>query len=181
VAGRRGRRARCPIIPGLRAARLAARHERCNVARGARADRARGGETALDIDLIASRLIATVDWLGRQPALRELSVGCFGASTGGAASLISAARRPDRVRAVVSRGGRVDLAGRWLAAVKAPTLLVVGAKDIDVLAINQHALRELKVEKRMEVVGGATHLFDEPGALEEVSRIAASWFLTFLR
>ena len=133
-----------------------------------------------DIDLISGRLIAAIDWIGRQPRLRALHLGCFGASAGGAAALISAARRPDRVRAVVSRGGRVDLSGRYLAQVKAPTLLVVGARDIDVLAINQHALRELHVEKRLEVIAGATHLFDEPGALEEVSRVAAGWFLTFL-
>jgi putative phosphoribosyl transferase len=134
-----------------------------------------------DIDLLADRLVGVVDWTGRQPALRDLGLGCFGAGAGGAATLIAAAQRPDRIRAVVSRGGRVDLAGRWLARVKASSLLIVGARDVEIEAINQHALRELKVEKRLEVLAGASHLLEEPGAIEEVSGIAGGWFTTFLR
>jgi len=133
------------------------------------------GEHRFDIDLLARRVIAAVDWLARGPAA-HLAIGLFGASTGAAAALVAAAARPDEVAAVVSRGGRPDLAGPALPLVRAPTLLIVGGADEVVLALNQHALEILRAEKRLVVVPGATHLFEEPGALEQVARLAADWF-----
>jgi len=133
-----------------------------------------------DIVLLARRLVAAVDWL-RQTAAPELSVGLFGASTGAAAALVAAAERPDDVRAVVSRGGRPDLAGPALARVRAPTLLIVGGRDPQVLELNRLALEALgAVEKQLVIVPGATHLFEEPGALDEVARLAADWFTRHL-
>jgi dienelactone hydrolase len=133
-----------------------------------------------DVALLGRRVIATIDWLGADPAVGQLPVGCFGASTGAAAALIAAAERPQRVGAVVSRGGRPDLAGEALARVTAPTLLIVGGNDLDVLRLNQHALRMLAGEARLEIVPGATHLFEEPGALERVAVLARDWFLRHL-
>jgi len=129
-----------------------------------------------DIDLLAGRLIGAVDWLRRGPA-SSTDLGLFGASTGAGAALVAAAARPDDVSAVVSRGGRPDLAGEALAHVRAPTLLIVGGHDEVVLELNRRAL-ELSgtAEKRLVVVPGATHLFEEPGALEGVARLAADWF-----
>jgi dienelactone hydrolase len=133
-----------------------------------------------DIGLLARRLIGAVDWLTARFGV-ELRVGVFGASTGAAAALVAAAERPNRVAAVVSRGGRPDLAGPALERVLAPTLLIVGGADTHVLALNRQATGRLAAEHRLEVVAGAGHLFEEPGALEEVARQAAAWFVTYLR
>jgi len=129
-----------------------------------------------DIDRLAARLVDAVAWLGQQGPLAELPVGCFGASTGAAAALVAAARRPGDVAAVVSRGGRPDLAGELLAEVAAPTLLIVGGRDEEVLAMNQQASARLGGPWHLEVVPGATHLFEEAGALEQVARLAGEWF-----
>jgi putative phosphoribosyl transferase len=133
------------------------------------------GEHRFDIDLLAGRVIAAVDWL-RSNSATSLPVGVFGASTGAAAALVAAAERPDEVYAVVSRGGRPDLAGEALVRARAPTLLIVGGADPQVLELNREALELLRAEKRLVVVPGATHLFEEPGALDEVARLAADWF-----
>jgi putative phosphoribosyl transferase len=133
-----------------------------------------------DIALLGGRVIATIDWLTSEPATKDLRVGCFGASTGAAAALIAAAERPERVGAVVSRGGRPDLAGEALRRVTAPTLLVVGGNDIEVLRLNELALAALAGEARLEVVPGAGHLFEEPGALERVAVLSRDWFLRHL-
>lgn len=129
-----------------------------------------------DIDLLSERVGEALDWVSRQAALDGLSIGLFGASTGAAAALVAAVARPGRVAAVVSRGGRPDLAAECLPQVQAPTLLIVGSEDLDVLELNRHALRALHCQKRLEVVPGATHLFDEPGTLESVAELAAAWF-----
>jgi putative phosphoribosyl transferase len=129
-----------------------------------------------DIGLLANRLIGISDWLQDNPATQALKVGCFGASTGAAAALITAAERPELVKAVVSRGGRPDLAGPALHRVKAPTLLIVGGNDEPVIALNLQALKALPGEKKLEIIPGATHLFEEPGALEKVARLARQWF-----
>lgn len=129
-----------------------------------------------DIPLLASRLMLATDWLARRHETHLLPVGYFGASTGAAAALAAAAERPD-IKAVVSRGGRPDLAGAALAQVKAPTLLIVGGSDTEVLALNEAALRRLHCPKRLSVVPGATHLFEEPGTLEMAIGLAASWFV----
>lgn len=133
-------------------------------------------EYRFDIPLLSSRLIGAIDWLHGEPATSALPVGLFGASTGAAAALCAAAERQDAVRAVVSRGGRPDLACDALERVKAPTLLIVGELDPDVIRLNQLAVERLACEHRLIVVPGATHLFDEPGTLEEVARHAADWF-----
>ncbi|GAA0644093.1 dienelactone hydrolase family protein [Streptomyces thermocarboxydovorans] len=129
-----------------------------------------------DIDLLAGRLAATIDWLERRPDTADLPVGLFGASTGAAAALVAAAERPERVSAVVSRGGRPDLAGGALELVTAPVLLIVGGNDQTVLNLNREAAARLRATHEIHVVPGATHLFPEPGALEEVARAAAGWF-----
>ena len=133
-----------------------------------------------DVALLGRRVIATIDWLDADPTVGQLPVGCFGASTGAAAALIAAAERPERVGAVVSRGGRPDLAGQALRRVTAPTLLIVGGNDIEVLRLNRQALGMLAAEARLEIVPGATHLFEEPGALERVALLARDWFLRHL-
>ena len=133
-----------------------------------------------DIPLLARRLIDTIDWLKALPATATFDVGLFGASTGAAAALIAAAARPERVRAVVSRGGRPDLADAALARVHVPTLLIVGAWDTEVIELNETAARRLACEHRVFLVPRATHLFEEPGALEEVSRLATAWFSLYL-
>ena len=129
-----------------------------------------------DIRLLAGRLVGVTDWLTQYPDTRELRIGYFGASTGAAAALVAAARRPEAVGAIVSRGGRPDLAGPALARVRAPTLLIVGGNDFEVVELNRRALALLRCEKQLEIVPGATHLFEEPGALEEVARLAREWF-----
>jgi pimeloyl-ACP methyl ester carboxylesterase len=131
------------------------------------------GELRFDITLLARRLLAAVEWLRSV----GLPIGLFGASTGAAAALVAAAERPDEILAVVSRGGRPDLAAAALTRVRAPTLLIVGGRDELVLELNQQALAQLPGEKQLVVVPGATHLFEEPGALEEVARLAADWFV----
>jgi dienelactone hydrolase len=133
-----------------------------------------------DVGLLGDRVVATIDWLAGDEATRDLTVGCFGASTGAAAALIAAASRPERVGAVVSRGGRPDLAGDALRRVTAPTLLIVGGNDPEVLELNRMALAALPGEARLEIVPGATHLFEEPGALERVALLARDWFLAHL-
>jgi dienelactone hydrolase len=134
-----------------------------------------------DIDLLAERLVAATDWLSQQPETAHLPIGYFGASTGAAAALVAAAERPELVRAIVSRGGRPDLAGPALARVRAPTLFIVGSRDQLVIELNRAALDQLPVEnKRLEIIPGATHLFEEPGTLEEVARLARDWFLSYL-
>ena len=129
-----------------------------------------------DIPLLATRLIGATDWLARHPDTRALRFGYFGASTGAAAALVAAAERPQQIDAVVSRGGRPDLAGPALERVRAPTLLIVGGNDFPVIEMNQAALVQLRCEKRLVIVPGATHLFEEPGALLEVARLAREWF-----
>jgi pimeloyl-ACP methyl ester carboxylesterase len=131
-----------------------------------------------DIALLAERLIEVIDWIARQEP--DLPIGLFGSSTGAAAALLAAGHRPERVAAVVSRGGRPDLAGPALADVESPTLLIVGARDRQVIELNRRALEELPCEKKMVIVPRATHLFEEPGALEEVGKLAADWFVSHL-
>jgi putative phosphoribosyl transferase len=134
-----------------------------------------------DIDLLARRLVGIVDWLSTTPETAPDPIGCFGASTGAAAALIAASMRPDLVKAVVSRGGRPDLAGRHLRAVMCPTLLIVGGNDQPVIPLNQQALEQITApEKRLEIVPGATHLFEERGALDEVARLAGAWFARYI-
>jgi putative phosphoribosyl transferase len=141
---------------------------------------ARTGHLRFDIALLAERLAAATDWLRADPRTSRLAIGYFGASTGGGAALAAAADRPADVGAVVSRGGRPDLAGAALPRVQAPTLLIVGGHDEPVIGMNREALARLRCEKRLEIVPGATHLFEEPGALEEVARLAAGWFARHL-
>jgi putative phosphoribosyl transferase len=133
-----------------------------------------------DIPLLAERLVAATRWLGQESSTRALEVGHFGASTGGGAALVAAAAEPDRVGAVVSRGGRPDLAGRALPLVRAPTLLIVGGRDLQVLELNRAAMARMQAETRLEIVPGASHLFEEPGTLEVVARLARDWFLRYL-
>ncbi len=140
----------------------------------------RTGRLRFDIALLARRVAAATAWLTANPVTSHLRAGYFGASTGAAAALVAAAERPDDVGAVVSRGGRPDLAIPVLARVKAPTLLIVGSLDLPVIDMNREALKHLQVEKRLDIVPGATHLFEEPGALEQVARLARQWFQTHL-
>jgi len=133
-----------------------------------------------DIGLLARRLAAATDWLAGHEPTRGLPLGYFGASTGAAAALVAAAERPEVVGAVVSRGGRPDLAGEVLGGVCAPTLLIVGGSDRAVVACNRDALARLRVERALEIIPGATHLFEEPGALERVAALACGWFARHL-
>jgi putative phosphoribosyl transferase len=133
-----------------------------------------------DIALLAERLIYAVDWVLEEQATKNLPIGLFGSSTGAAAALIAAAQRPALVEAVVSRGGRPDLAGSALADVEAPSLLIVGGNDVPVIELNRQAYEQMDCEKALKIVPHATHLFEEPGALEEVSRLARSWFAKHL-
>jgi putative phosphoribosyl transferase len=138
------------------------------------------GQLRFDIDLLAARVTAVVDWLGTRDDTAPLPIGLFGASTGAAAALVAAADRANEVKAVVSRGGRPDLARDALPRVKAPTLLIVGGRDEVVLDLNRQAYERLQAEKRLEVVPGATHLFEEPGTLERVAELATQWFTSHL-
>jgi dienelactone hydrolase len=133
-----------------------------------------------DIGLLAGRLVTAAEWLREDPETAQLPVGLFGASTGGGAALVAAAEQPDAIRAVVSRGGRPDLAGPALAEVKAPTLLIVGGNDHPVIEMNRNAYEQLRGEKRLDIVPGATHLFEEPGTLEQVADLAQAWFRQYL-
>ena len=143
-------------------------------------DRADSGPR-FDIGLLAERLVGAIDRLTTEPATSGLSLGLFGASTGGAAALVAAATRPETVRAVVSRGGRPDLAGAALSQVRAPTLLIVGELDPMVADLNERARRVLAAPSEVRIVPGASHLFEEPGTLEEVAAQAADWFTGALR
>lgn len=142
---------------------------------------ARTGQLRFDIALLTRRVLGVLDWLPGQQAVRDLPIGLFGASTGAAAALGVAAHRPAAVRAVVSRGGRPDLASEDLAGVRAPTLLVVGGRDTEVLGLNRRAAEQLSGPQEVRVVEGATHLFEESGALDTVSAAAADWFGRHLR
>jgi putative phosphoribosyl transferase len=137
---------------------------------------ARTRELRFDIGLLAGRVVALADWLAGNGPTAGLDVGLFGASTGAAAALVAAAARPGPVRAVVSRGGRPDLASEVLHRVRQPTLLIVGERDPVVVELNRAAMRELGGQTRLEIVPGASHLFEEPGALEQVARLARDWF-----
>jgi putative phosphoribosyl transferase len=129
-----------------------------------------------DIPMLADRLIDIAAWLQQEPQTRDLKIGWFGASTGAGAALIAAARRPENIMAVVSRGGRPDLAGAYLPEVVAPVLLIVGENDPQVLELNKEALARLNTESKLEIVPNATHLFEEPGTLEAAAGLAAEWF-----
>lgn len=129
-----------------------------------------------DIDLLANRLGAAIEWVGRDPEVNTQPVGLFGSSTGAAAALVAAAKFPGDVFAVVSRGGRPDLAEDALPLVRAPTLLIVGGNDEGVIELNEEALAQLRCPKELRLIPGATHLFEEPGTLDEVARLAAGWF-----
>lgn len=133
-----------------------------------------------NIDLLTKRLIAITDWLASQPQVRDHQIGLFGASTGAAAALMTAAERPDLVKAVVSRGGRPDLAGSTASLVHAPTLLIVGSKDTAVIQMNRNAMALMKCKTELKIVPGATHLFEERGTLAQVASLAAHWFTTHL-
>jgi dienelactone hydrolase len=141
----------------------------------------RSRKLRFDIGLLADRAVAAIDWLEHESAIGGLPVGCFGASTGAAAALIAATQRPERVGAVVCRGGRPDLARHELSAVRAATLLIVGGEDHLVLKLNEHAQSELPCETRLEIVPGASHLFEEPGKLARVTELAREWFRTYLQ
>jgi dienelactone hydrolase len=134
------------------------------------------GKFRFDVELLAERVTDAVHWAGSEPSTARLPIGLFGASTGGAAALVAAARMPARVKAVVSRGGRPDLAGPALPLVEAPTLLIVGGQDEPVIALNEQAYAMMRCERRLEIVPGATHLFEEKGALEQVALLARNWF-----
>jgi dienelactone hydrolase len=136
----------------------------------------RTAEHRFNIDLLADRLIAATDWSEKDPRLSSLAIGYFGASTGAAAALVAAAKRPEHIRAVVSRGGRPDLAHDHLEKVTAPTLLIVGEFDRDVIEMNRTAARAMRAPHEIKIVPGATHLFEEEGALEEVAALAREWF-----
>jgi pimeloyl-ACP methyl ester carboxylesterase len=138
------------------------------------------GEYRFDVDRLGHRVVAALDWTATHPAVARLPVACFGASTGAAAALIAAAERPEVVRAVISRGGRPDLAGYALPKVQAPTLLIVGGNDEPVIELNRAAMRRMRALVQLEIVPGATHLFEEPGALERVSQLALRWCSTHL-
>ncbi len=132
-------------------------------------------EYRFDIERLGRRVVAALDWAAGEPTLSALAVGCFGASTGAAAALIGAAERPEIVRAVISRGGRPDLAGDALPRVLAPTLLIVGGDDATVIDLNRAAMRRMRAPVTLEIIPGATHLFEEPGTLEQVAALAVEW------
>lgn len=138
-------------------------------------------ELRFDIPMLAGRLVGAVDWIPAQPEFKDQPIGLFGSSTGAAAALIAAAERPVPINAVVSRGGRPDLAGEALGRVKAPTLLIVGGDDEPVIGMNRDAASQMPGEVRTEIVPGATHLFEEPGKLDQVSALAGNWFLEQFR
>ena len=138
-------------------------------------------EYRFNIALLANRLIGATEWLRNDLLTKSLAFGYFGASTGAAAALIAAAKLPSEIVAVVSRGGRPDLAGEYLPSVVAPTLLLVGGLDTEVIELNRLALDQMTAEKKLVIVPGATHLFEEPGTLEEVAKFSTDWFLRYLR
>lgn len=140
----------------------------------------RTGHLRFDIELLAQRLVGATNWLAQNGETRRMKIGLFGASTGGGAALVAAAQLPERIAAVVSRGGRPDLAGEALPLVKAPTLLIVGGNDVPVIAMNREAYEKMNCERKLEIVPGASHLFEEAGRLEQVARLARDWFQTHL-
>jgi dienelactone hydrolase len=133
-----------------------------------------------NIPLLAERLVQAIDWVRNEPETQRLPIGLFGASTGAAAALLAAAQRPFVVHAVVSRGGRPDLAGEALARVQAPTLLIVGGDDIAVIGLNRQAAQQMRTAPKLKIILGASHLFEEAGTLEQVTRMAADWFTEHL-
>jgi len=137
-------------------------------------------ELRFNISLLAKRLELVADWIAQHPTLKTLKLGYFGASTGAAAALIAAANQPDLISAIVSRGGRPDLAGDYLKRVQAPTLLIVGGNDSMVMDLNKQALNELSAIKKLEVIASASHLFEEPGTLEQVAMLAVAWYKRFM-
>lgn len=139
------------------------------------------GQFRFDIPLLAKRLVGTTEWCLKQLALGSLKIGYFGASTGGGAALVAEATQEKVIEAVVSRGGRVDLAGKFLSRVRAPSLLIVGELDEPVIEFNRGALEKLSCTKQLTIIPGASHLFEEPGTLEEVAALAKEWFLTYLQ
>ncbi|MDB6067688.1 MAG: hypothetical protein JWR26_3896 [Pedosphaera sp.] len=139
------------------------------------------GRLRFDISLLAHRLVLATRWAGMQDSLSDLNIGYFGSSTGAAAALVAAAELGERINSVVSRGGRPDLAGPLLERVKAATLLIVGGEDFGVIELNQEAYALLHCEKSLKIIPGATHLFEEPGALDRVARLAVDWFVNHLR
>jgi putative phosphoribosyl transferase len=145
------------------------------------AEDVRTARLRFDIPLLARRLLAATAWVRADTRTRHLPVGYFGASTGAAAALVAAAQRPEDVAAIVSRGGRPDLAADVLERVRAPTLLIVGGRDLAVLELNRQALAALQADSELAIVPGAGHLFEEPGALDEVARLAVGWFRRHLR
>ena len=138
-------------------------------------------EHRFDIGLLAERLVYATKWAKQQKEIGDLGIGYFGSSTGGGAALVAAAELPNEVGAVVSRGGRPDLAGKALPEVKAPTLLIVGGEDHVVIDLNEQARAQMKSECKIDIVPGATHLFEEPGALEKVAKLASDWFVKYLK
>jgi dienelactone hydrolase len=138
-------------------------------------------EYRFNIPLLAQRLIGATEWLRNDPQTKRFAFGYFGASTGAAAALIAAAKLPNEIAAVVSRGGRPDLAGEYLPNVVAPTLLLVGGLDAEVIELNQEAMDQMTAEKKLTIIPGATHLFEEPGTLEQVAKFSKDWFLRYLR
>jgi len=138
-------------------------------------------EYRFNINLLADRLIGATEWLKKDPQTKNCSFGYFGASTGAAAALIAAAKLPNDIATVVSRGGRPDLAANYLPRVRAPTLLLVGDLDTEVIELNRQAMAQMSAEKKLVLIPGATHLFEEPGKLEEVAKISADWFLRYLK
>jgi dienelactone hydrolase len=140
----------------------------------------RGGRLRFDVDELANRLVGSVGWVMSQPDVNPTALGYFGASTGAAGALVAAARQREQVGAVVSRSGRPDLAGEFLPLVTAPTLLIVGGHDPQVRRLNEPALEQLRCDRHLEVVPGANHLFEEPGALDRVSELTADWFTRHL-
>lgn len=144
------------------------------------AEEARNRRNVFDIGLLGGRVLEAIRWATRDPRTEHLPIGLFGASTGAAAALVAAGEQPDRVRAIVSRGGRPDLAVGALVRVRAPTLLIVGSADHGVIELNENAYRRLTCQKRLEIVPGATHLFEEPGTMDKVIDAAAHWFGLYL-
>jgi putative phosphoribosyl transferase len=140
---------------------------------------ARTARLRFDMGLLGQRLIAALDWLADDPRTRAVPVGCFGASSGAGGALVAAAERPESISAVVSRGGRPDLAGDALPRVQAPTLLIAGSRDTAVIEMNRQALERLRCVKELVIVPGASHLFEEPGTLEVVAELAAGWFIRY--
>jgi putative phosphoribosyl transferase len=138
------------------------------------------GEHRFNISLLAERLVHATNWATQQKQTRAFRIGYFGSSTGGGAALVAAAKLPDKVSAVVSRGGRPDLAGEALAEVQAPTLLIVGGEDDVVIELNKQAMKRMRCEVKLEIIPGATHLFEEPGTLEQVAQLASDWFVNHI-